>query len=287
LSETTDIVVVGLRVLAFIAVMQSAGLALYDASCGTRPERSGSGLRPIAIVVALGAIFLVLFQHLLEPARMTASFSGIWNTSLQLILLQSDAGAARALRIAGLTAIAIAAIGNGAGRQSLAVLAATLTLSSFLFMGHTADHAQRWLLAILLTLHLMIAAFWFGALLAFLVTATRESPQTLGTLVRNFSNAASLLVPIVLLAGLLMALILMPGLAAFSTPYGRLLLFKIGAFAVLMALAAWNKFRLSPALVRQEPGARERFRRIVAVEWILIALVLGATAIMTGLFSPG
>jgi putative copper resistance protein D len=188
--------------------------------------------------------------------------------------------------VVGLTVIAVTAMKSGAGRQSLAVVGATLTLSSFLFTGHTADHAQRWLLAILLIIHLMIAAFWFGALLAFLVTATRESPQAYGVMVRDFSKTASLLVPFVLLAGLLMAFVLMPDLAALSAPYGNLLLFKIAAFTLLMTLAAWNKFRLSPALVSQAPGALTRFGRIVAVEWILIALVLGATAIMTGLFSP-
>jgi putative copper export protein len=286
LSEPTDIVVVGLRGLAFIAVMQSAGSALFSACADTRLWESGEKLRRVTLVAALLAALLVVFQHLLEPSRMTASFSGIWNGSLQLILLQSDAGAARAVRILGLTAITIGFWRPGPRRSSLLVVGATLTLSSFLLMGHTADHPQRWLLAILLVLHLLIASFWFGALLAFLFAASREPPAVYGGIVHEFSRAAGLLVPVIALAGLAMAIILLPGLAALSTPYGGLLVAKIVGFALLMALAAWNKFRLAPALARGEQAALGRFRRVVAAEWILIAVMLGVTAVMTGLFGP-
>lgn len=243
-------------------------------------------MRSVTLVVTFAAVLLVVAHHFLEPSRMTASFSGTWNGSLQLILLQSDAGTARAVRILGLTAIAIALWSPGPRYSSLLLVGATLALSSFLLMGHTTDHPQRWLLAMLLVLHLMIASFWFGALTAFLVAASREPPSVFGGVVHEFSRTAGLLVPIIGVAGLAMAFILLPDLTALSTPYGSLLVSKILGFALLMALAAWNKFRLAPALVRAEQAALRHFRRIVAAEWALIAFVLGATAVMTGLFGP-
>ncbi len=286
MSEPTDIVVVGLRALAFIAVLQSAGSAFFSAYAGARLQESGAKLRSVSIATALLAVLLVAVQHLLEPSRMTASFSGIWNGSLQLILLQSDAGAARALRILGLAAIAIAFWRRGSPHSGLLVAGATLTLGSFLLMGHTAGHSQRWLLAMLLVAHLMIASFWFGSLLAFLIAASREAPDVFGSIVHQFSRTAAWLVPVIALSGLVMAVILLPEITALSTPYGRLLVAKIAGFALLMALAAWNKFRLAPALVRSETAAGRQFRRIVAAEWVLIAVVLSVTAVMTGLFGP-
>jgi putative copper resistance protein D len=286
LSEPTDILVVGVRGLAFIAVMQSAGSALFSAWADRSLRESGDKLRRVTLVAALLAVLLVVVQHFLEPSRMTASFSGVWDSSLHLILLQSDAGAARAVRILGLAAITIGFWRPGTRRSSLVVVGATLTLSSFLLMGHTADHPQRWFLTILLALHLLISSFWFGALLAFLIAASREPLAVFGDIVDEFSRAAALLVPVIALAGLLMAIILLPGLTALSTPYGRLLMAKIVGFTLLMALAAWNKFRLAPALARGEQAALGRFRRVVAAEWILIAVILGGTALMTGLFGP-
>jgi len=58
------------------------------------------------------------------------------------------------------------------------------------------------------------------------------------------------------------------------------------AFAGLMALAVWNKYRLGPAIARGDSGAVVAFRRVVGVEWLMIAGVLILTSVMTGLYGP-
>jgi copper resistance protein D len=66
----------------------------------------------------------------------------------------------------------------------------------------------------------------------------------------------------------------------------KLLLVKIGGFALLMGLASLNKWRLGPAIARGELPALTAFRRSVATEYTLIAGVLTATTVMTTFFSP-
>ena len=217
---------------------------------------------------------------------MAASFSGIWDSSLQLILLQSDSGSARAVRVLGLATIAWGTISKHELRGTLALVGAVITLSSFTMMGHTASHPQRWLLAVLLLVHLLVAAFWFGALIAFIIGAKRELLSEFGAVVKDFSVIATWLVPSIPVAGLAMAVVLLPDIDALSTPYGRLLILKVLGFSGLITLAAWNKFRLAPALAKQDLRALRQFRRVIGFEWAALALILAITATMTSLFGP-
>jgi putative copper export protein len=87
-------------------------------------------------------------------------------------------------------------------------------------------------------------------------------------------------------AGLALTVLLLGSLAALASPYGRLLLVKIGAFALLMIFASLNKWRLAPRIARGEKRALILFRYSVLAEWLLIAAVLSVTAVMTSLYSP-
>jgi putative copper export protein len=91
---------------------------------------------------------------------------------------------------------------------------------------------------------------------------------------------------VVLLAGIAMAVLMLPNVSALSEPYGELLIAKVVGFAVLMGLAAANKWRLGPELVQGTVQSGRRFRRSVAAEYVLIAAVLTITAVMTSFFSP-
>ena len=83
-----------------------------------------------------------------------------------------------------------------------------------------------------------------------------------------------------------MAALLLPDFAALRQPYGELLVAKAVLFAVLLGCAALNKWRLGPGLEHGGPQAGLRFRRVVITEYVIMAVVLAITAVMTTFFSP-
>ena len=216
---------------------------------------------------------------------MADDWSGILDAGLHGMMLKSPASVVLVLRIVGLLAIGIS-MRPVARARPIGTLVGSLAVSvSFAMIGHTAVHSSRWLLAPLLLVHVLIVAFWLGALAPLYLTSRRESPERAGTIVRAFTRTATPLVPVIALAGVLMAWVLVPDLAVFHRMYGALLIGKIVGFSLLMGFAAANKWRIGPA-VATSAVAKRWFRRSLVMEYALITAVLTATTVMTTFFSP-
>ena len=281
-----DSVVVGLRAVSFLAVFQAAGCALALGLYGSDLKVSVRIIRSVGLGAAVAGIVLTAAHHALVPVRMTGTFDGVFDAALQMLSLTSDAGTARSVRILGLVLVAGSLWNRRAGAGALGIVGATLTAASFALMGHTVAHEHRWLLAGVLLVHVLVVVYWYGALVALYAAGRHEPLTTTAALAERFSRSATRLVPAILLAGLAMAVVLMPDLASLGSPYGVLVLTKAVLFAALMGLAALNKWRLAPALRNGDVAALASLRRSVAAERVLIAVILAATAVMTGLFSP-
>src|SRR5258708_36465392 len=130
-------------------------------------------------------------------------------------------------------------------------------------------------------LPLLVVAFWFGALWPLIVASLRETPARAADLIERFTAVATWLVPVILLAGIVMAVLLLPSVSALNEPYGKLLIAKVVGFALLMGLAAANKWRLGPALGHGAQQSARGFRRPAAAEDVLIPAGLAITAVMT------
>src|ERR1700733_6935784 len=177
-----------------------------------------------------------------------------------------------------------AAPAGGPARRRLALIGAAAIIASFALTGHTAVNAWRALLAPLLLTHIAIVTFWFGSLAPLRQVLRLEPAAQAAAAVARFSALAVWLVPPIAVAGIGMALLLLPDAAALRRPYGLMLLTKVALFALLMGLAAVNRLRLAPALARSQ--AREPPRRTLALEFVLICVVLAVTALLTGRYSP-
>jgi copper resistance protein D len=275
-----------LRALSFVALFQAAGMAMFLALFGRRLSVSEAGTRRLGMLSALIAIVLTLAQYLLEAARMSGELAGAMDTSLQGLVLHSSTATALAWRLSGLILLVVALRGRGAASLTLSVIGIMLVIGAFALMGHTATHPQRWFLSLLLLIHLLIVAFWFGALVPLYRASSHEPAGMAGTLIDAFSAVALRIVPVLLIAGLLLAAFLLKSLAGLRTTYGQLLLVKLVAFAALMGLGALNKWRLGPAVGQGNSQARATFRQSLAAEYVLIACVLSLTAVLTSFYSP-
>ncbi len=128
-------------------------------------------------------------------------------------------------------------------------------------------------------LHLAAAALWLGAVmgLAFL-------PETYAGLAApvaaRVSRAGLLSVLTLLASGVYSASLHLFGFSALRTStYGQALLVKLLLVAVILGLAALNRWWLLPRLGRGEGFAP--LRRLVRLELLLLALVLIATGVLS------
>jgi len=279
-----DVISALVRALSFIALFQAAGIAIFIAIFGSQLELASAAVRRLGFVSAIAGIVLVSVHYLLEAARMAGALAGVLDLSLQQLVFDSPMSVAWGLRTAGLTLIAAAANSNARTWTHVGVVGAALAVAGFLLVGHTSVHAHRLWLAMLLSLHLAIVAFWFGALAPLHLVSRKERAVVASQLISNFSRIAGWWVPCILLAGALLTVALVDRWAVFAESYGLILLGKVAAFAALMGLAALNKYRYAPALATAAGGAA--FRRAVVTEYLLICAVLAATAVMTTFFSP-
>jgi putative copper export protein len=281
-----DDIAIGLRALSSAASLVAAGLPIFVLLHGPLLDRSSRRIRSALVPAALVALILTLLHVLVEPVRLAGTWSGVFDVSLHALLLQSDFGTTIVVRLFGLAFIAVCLRKAGRGGERFAIVGAVLVAASFVLMGHTSSDPQRWLLAPLLFVHLIAIAFWFGSLWPLAVAARFESAAVAGAVIAQFSRTAVGVVPLILLAGLAMSVLLLPGLSSLRTPYGLLLVTKLVGFAMLMALAALNKWRLARGVSLGDQPSVTAFRWSVLAEWLMIFAVIIVTAVMTGLYSP-
>ena len=273
-----DALSISIRALSFVALFQAAGVAMFIALFGRELTTTERAARRIGAVSAVVAIVLVLAHYSLEAARMAGELAGIADSTLQGMVMDSPASTALVWREVGLLLIAIGLLTRITHGTGISLLGAGLAIAAFTQVGHTVAHDYRWMLSVLLLIHLLVIAFWLGALVPLRLVSSREPPAVAARTVEGFSKMAVWLVPVLFLAGLVLAAVLLKTPANLGTTYGQLLIAKVVGFAVLMVLAALNKWRLEPA----SPA----FRRSVSAEIALIIAVLALTAVLTTLYSP-
>lgn len=307
-----DILSVILRALSFVLQLQAAGTVFFAAAFGPALTISLPGIRKLARVSATVAVFAVAAHYVLEAARMSDELAGMFDLSLQTMAWNSTAGGAFTVRelgllliVAGMRAVPARVTANNIfaasvgspvavfwkrltarGFTLIGVGGALLVAVSFTLTGHTSVSARRGFLAPLLLAHLLIVAFWFGALWPLCLVTLRESRERTARVIAVFSAAAFWLVPMILLAGIGIAAVLLPNVAALWKPYGESLIAKAALYGVLLVCAALNKWRFGPAIFSADLQAGRRFRVVVMTEYVLIAAVLAVTAVMTTYFSP-
>jgi putative copper export protein len=289
MTDGPDALSVVLRTVSFVLLLNAAGVPIFIAAFGRFMPASVPAVTKLGWRLAMGALVFVAAHHALEAARMTGEMSGVMDPAMQKMALLSPTGAAFAMRMIGLALVAVGLQRTARSPQlwaaalAVALLGTILSTTSFTLVGHTSITPHRLAAAVLITLHLLVIAFWLGSLWPLYLAAGTEQPSVTARVIDAFSMAAAWVVPLILLAGIGLTALLLPSLATFRQPYGQLLLAKVTGFAVLMAMAALNKWHFGPACAEGETAA---FKRTLVIEYVLICIVLAATAVMTTFFSP-
>lgn len=277
-------VLVWLRWLQFLDLGLVFGASLTARLLGQR-HASPWGRGMLALGCVLGLLLGVgEFAFLL--ARMADSPVGNLESSLVSMMLTGSALGWAVMARGLFLALALGLILSQRQVPLLAVAALGAKAAACLaWGGHAA--ASLGLMALVRLggdmAHLWAGLTWLGALLLFTAQVwrahTRDSRALtrLGNQLHGFALVGTVLVGVLVLSGLGNLLFLAPpsqwGQIA-ATPYGRLLLTKLGLFGAMFLLAAHNRFHLVPALERaMDSRARQRalhgLRRSITLECLL------------------
>jgi len=239
--------------------------------------------RKVAVIAALIGLAVLVLRFGIRAARISGmGLSGAVDPMMLGFVWDSPLGAAAIWRGAG-ELLVVALLIRGIVGLSAGLIGALLIAVSYTFVGHSLGD-PRWLLASLLTLHLLAAAFWIGALLP--LRHAVGQPEG-ARLLHRFGNVASLTVALLVVVGLIFAWLMTGSFSnLLSTAYGKTLLAKLGVVSGLMALAALNKWRFVPALASGTPAAVPHLRRSIQIEAIAVLLILMATATLTSITTP-
>ena len=274
------------RALHFAATILAAGAVIFAivvaapafaaAAARGRPERAtvdGDGViahlrrcwarliwASLAVAVLSGAIWLVLLAAGIYDAPVAEVFrnGGLWTVATETRFGQVLLGR---LAAAVLLAASVAALSRAGGRGfsgALAVVLAIAVLIAPAWTGHagaTPGAAGQFPLAAD-ALHLAAAGVWLGGLppLAMLlgVAWQQKVPRwavITAAAVQRFSVLGIISVGALLASGIVNSWYEVGTLNnLFTTTYGQLVLVKIGLFAAMIALAAVNRFYLTPRL---------------------------------------
>jgi copper transport protein len=148
--------------------------------------------------------------------------------------------------------------------------------------GHDAvDRGSSWKTEIADWVHLSAASLWIGALATMALLLWTGAPELRRAAFIRFSRLATVLIGLVLGAGVYLAIVRLPHLAdLWSTGYGRVLLVKLSLVSFALVWGAFHHFVVRPALDRADGSFLARIGRSLAGESMVGTAVLLLAAIL-------
>lgn len=275
-----------MKSLAYATTLVAAGSVLCILTLKTLPQSEVRTLKRLAAISALASVLVSLARL---PLRASFLVGGTWQGATDRALLtmvaEGPLGTSITLRLVGLGLICAILIPVRIARW-LAALGVVIVAISFVLRGHALED-PRLVLGLLITLHILGLAFWIGGFSPLYRIAGEKPDRTVGMVAHEFGRKALWVVGVLTLVGVGTLWILTGNIMqALSTPYGQFFAIKLMLFLAVMGFAAWNKLRLTPALLEAKPGACAKLRHSIRLEFTLIAAILITTATMTTLSAP-
>ncbi|MBE1284470.1 MAG: copper-binding protein [Rhodobacteraceae bacterium] len=274
------------KLMLYVGIGGSTGLVIIRATFSDLVSPLGDGMRVHAALLAGLALVASVLGFMLQGAALTGEAAGMTDPEMLGLLWQTSVGDVFVFRFIATMLIIIGAFMPQLG-QWIALVGGILGLWSFTQIGHVPG-LEATGARLLLLLHLLCFAFWVGVLGP--LRALSRQTEHLGNaaeLGHRFGQAASVIVPLLILAGLLMAWMLLGDMWALTTTgYGQTLLFKLALVGAVLALATANKLRFVPAMQAGDSKAARRLVRSIEIETVVILMVLATTAALTSVLTP-
>ena len=281
-----DAATVCAKAATYAATLGAAGAIFFLVYCrGLLYEPQRLRIRRLVGILLVASALASCAKILLSAASMSGDLAGMFDGSSARMILGAGEGRATGMRMAGLALAALAVSSNPRFRAP-ALLGAASASISFASVGHIRA-LQSVAPSLLLSLHLLCAAFWLGALAPLLIALRDGDDSQIASIASRFGKLAVGGVVLLIAAGIGVLWTLIGDAATFwSSDYGRMVAIKLFGVAALLSIAAVNKLYLTPKLLQGDRKARIRFRRSVQTEMIIGARILLITAAFTTLTGP-
>ncbi|AXK85997.1 cytochrome c oxidase assembly protein [Nocardia farcinica] len=148
-----------------------------------------------------------------------------------------------------------------------------LTMMPLALTGHSASGGSHDVATNSLILHLVAAAVWVGGLFAVLAHALRGGAHT-DVATRRFSAIATVAFVVIGVSGVINSWVRVPLDELVTTTYGRLVLAKAAALAILGVIGYLQRRSALPALAA-DPRDRGALIRFAGVEALVFAATMG------------
>jgi copper transport protein len=158
--------------------------------------------------------------------------------------------------------------------RALAIIALAGVGAALAASGHASVAGPPWLTRTAVFVHAVAVAYWVGAFVPLWILLRMRTPS-IARIVRAWSASAIVTVALLVLTGGALAIVQVPSVAGLrETSYGWVLLAKLGLVTILLALAALNRFWVTPALGKGTGTGERRLGRSVMAEAVLAAAIL-------------
>ncbi|OLT52616.1 DUF1775 domain-containing protein [Cellulosimicrobium sp. CUA-896] len=292
-------VYLGTFLVAGLVVLE---LLVLPAPPGGMPRLRSRLHRARRLGLAVAGVGLALGVPLTAAWQAGRSLDALLEGSTWTEGLTSDTGVAAALGVAGLLGATLLA--PRAARESralwpagVALGASGLALSALVLVGHTRTFGPAPLVVAADVLHVVAGAVWFGGvvgLVLVLAPSAQVDPRRAAVTVTRFSALGAWVVLALAVTGVVLGWRILGTVDALvTTAYGQTLLVKVGVALVIVALAAWNRYRLVPSFAARaarrttsvvgmgaDAEVSRRLGRTVAAEAGLLVVVLAVTGLL-------
>lgn len=262
---------------AVLSLIAGAPLFLWLACGAGRGGRMLFERRGMFVATILAAIGFTVLGFLAMVAGMTGEplLPVDWDMA-EIVLSATAAGKIMVARL-GLLILMLPLV----MRRSIAPVAilGMFAIATLAWGGHAAASQGTIGGAHMLAdmIHLIAAATWIGGMACLLNALRKPDPDETMIILRAFAPIGSAAVGLLILTGVSNG-VLIVGFdhvrSLIETVYGRLLILKLVAFAIMLLLAANNRFRLTPSFERQPDASRPALRRAVGVEIAIAGAIL-------------
>ena len=263
--------------LAAAVMVGSLVLALYALRAGSRAFDVALDAASIGAAVFTVSAGVTGFFTVLNALGSTPSADAQFGQQLGRFLIEQELG--RAWLITTIAGAVLTVLTFAVRSWTTTLMVAILAIAALVPMatqGHSGDDANHSAAVMAVALHIVAAAVWLGGLVLLVVVRPVLTRAEMTDVLRRYSSLALVSFVVVAISGTARAVAGGITLELLTSPYGIVLLVKIGALVALGILGAWYRVRLIARI--DDDAASRRFWGLIALELAFMGIASGAAA---------